>query len=70
MWSGNSHDSTRVPLLLAGGLGGTIKTGRVLDYLAAGDDHRKLCALYLSIMNRMGINQTQFGDAHQPLDQL
>jgi hypothetical protein len=67
MWSGNHHDSTKLPLLLVGGLGGTLETGRVLDYLDAGDDHRKLCSLYLSIMNRMGLKETHFGDAERPL---
>ena len=41
MWSGSSHDSTKVPLLLAGGLGGTLETGRVLDYADRGDDDRE-----------------------------
>ena len=31
MWSGSRHDSTKVPVLLVGGLGGTLETGRVLD---------------------------------------
>ena len=70
MWSGNQHDSTKLPLLLMGGLGGTLKTGRVLDYLKAGDDNRKLCSLYLSILNRMGVEQNQFGDAESPLTGL
>jgi hypothetical protein len=63
MWSGKKHDATRLPILQAGGLGGTIKTGRVLDYLAAGDDNRKLCSLYLSLMDRMGVKLDKFGDA-------
>src|SRR5207249_8535748 len=44
MWSGSKHDSTKVPVLLAGGLGGTLPTGRVLDYTDKGDDNRKLCS--------------------------
>ena len=67
MWSGSKHDSTRVPLLMAGGLDGTIETGRVLDYSEAGDDHRKLCSLYLSLANRMGLPLETFGDAESPL---
>jgi hypothetical protein len=63
MWSGSKHDSTRVPMVLAGGLGGTIQTGRVLDYTDAGDENRKLCSLYLSIMDRIGINIPKFGNA-------
>src|SRR5579883_948334 len=42
MWSGSQHDSRKVPLLLVGGLGGAVQTGRVLDYLGRGDDNRKL----------------------------
>ena len=63
MWSGSRHDSTRVPLLQVGGLSGSIQTGRVIDYAEAGDDNRKLCSLYLSIMRKMGLQQSSFGDA-------
>jgi hypothetical protein len=67
MWSGSQHDSRKLPVLLVGGLGGTLATGRVLDYIGRADDDRKLCALYLSIMNRMGVKATRFGDAAAPL---
>jgi Protein of unknown function (DUF1552) len=67
MWSGSRHDSTKVPLVLVGGLGDTLKTGRVLDYTGRGDENRKLCSLYLSIMNRMGQKVDRFGDAAKPL---
>ena len=70
MWSGNSHDSSKVPVLLTGGLGGTIETGRVLDFADHADQERKLCSMYLSIMNRMGVQLNQFGDAEQQLAQL
>lgn len=70
MWSGSQHDSTKVPLLLAGGLGGTIETGRVLDFADSGDDNRKLCSLYLSILNRMEVKQARFGDADRELDRF
>jgi hypothetical protein len=63
MWSGSQHDSSKVPVLLVGGLGGKLKTGRVLDYTGRGDDNRKLCSLYLSLMNRMGVKAERFGDA-------
>ena len=56
-----------MPLLLAGGLGGSLETGRVLDYTGKGDGHRKLCSLYLSLMDRMGVNQKRFGDADERL---
>jgi hypothetical protein len=67
MWSGSQHDSTKVPLLMAGGLGGTIETGRVFDYSDNSDENRKLCSLYLTIMQRMGLPATRFGDADTPL---
>ena len=70
MWSGTKHDSTKVPLLSAGGLGGQLQTGRVLDYTGQGDDQRKLCSLYLSIMNRMGVELDRFGDAETQLANL
>ena len=63
MWSGWKHDNMKVPVVLAGGLGGTLETGRSLDYLYAGDENRKLCSLYLGIMDRMGIKLDAFGDA-------
>lgn len=63
MWSGNRHDNTRLPILTVGGLGGTLETGRVLDYSGAGDEHRKLCSLHLALMDRMGVTLPRFGDA-------
>ena len=63
LWSGSAHDSKKVPVLLSGGLGGTLETGRVLDYTNEGDDNRKLCSMYLSIMDRMGTVLGKFGDA-------
>ena len=70
MWAGWKHDNMKVPVVLAGGLGGTLETGRALDYLYAGDDNRKLCSLYLSIMDRMGVKLGQFGDAETRLANL
>jgi hypothetical protein len=63
MWSGSQHDSSKVPVLLVGGLGGTLTTGRVLDYTGRSDDQRQLCSLYLSLMNRTGVRVERFGDA-------
>jgi len=70
MWSGSHHDSTKVPVLTAGTLGGTLETGRVLDYTDAGDDNRKLCSFYLSLMDRMGVRLDRFGDADSRLANL
>jgi hypothetical protein len=67
MWSGSQHDSRKLPVLTVGGLGGTLQTGRVLDYLGRGDDNRKMCSLYLALMTRMGVRIERFGDATAPL---
>lgn len=70
LWSGSRHDSSKVPILLVGGLGGKLATGRVLDYTKRGDENRRLCSLYLSLLHRMGAKAKRFGDATTPLDLL
>ena len=60
-----AHNAPKVPLLVAGGLGGTLKTGRSLDY--ENSKQRKLSALLLSVMDRMGVTLPRFGDATEPL---
>ena len=70
LWVGRTHNNSRLPMVLAGGLGGTLKTGRTLDYVKAGDEHRKVCSLYLSLMDHMGIKLDRFGDADTRLENL
>lgn len=70
MFIGRKHDNSKLPVVLAGGLSGTLKTGRTFDFYKAGDDNRKMCSLYLSLMHRMGIKADQFGDATEPLKDL
>ena len=70
MWSGQAHDSTKVPVITVGGLGGTLETGRVLDYRDRDDEDRRLCSLYLSIMDRMGLKLDAFGDATTRLAEI
>ena len=67
MFSGSKHDNKKVPILTAGSLGGTLQTGRALDYLNAGDSNRKLCSLYLGLMDRMDVKLDHFGDADSRL---
>jgi hypothetical protein len=67
MWSGNRHDSTRLPVLTVGGLGGALETGRVLSYVDKGDENRKVCGLYLSLMDKLGVKLDRFGDADAKL---
>jgi hypothetical protein len=51
-----SHARDNVPCLIAGGLGGAIKTGRVLNF--AQISHRKVLT---ALMNGMGISGNSFG---------
>jgi hypothetical protein len=70
MWAGRKHDNFRLPLVLAGGLGGALETGRTLSYLDETEDKRKMCSLYLSIMDRMGIKLDKFGDSDTRLERI
>ena len=63
MFSGSAHDNSTLPILTIGGLGGTLATGRVLNYRDKGDENRKLCSMYLSLMDKMGVRLERFGDA-------
>ena len=70
MWIGRKHDNSRLPVVLAGGLGGTLQTGRTLNYLNESDEKRRICGLYLSLMDRYGIKQDKFGDATARLEHI
>jgi hypothetical protein len=70
MFSGSQHDNTHLPVLTVGGMGGKLKTGRVLNYRDKGDENRKVCSLYLSLMDRMGVEVPTFGDAKTRLVDL
>lgn len=56
-----AHSSPKIPLLMAGSLGGSIETARSLDFEKSKD--RKMCGLYLNLMERMGVEMPAFGDA-------
>jgi len=66
LMDGNSHNSKELPIVLAGGGGGTIQGGRVHDL--RGQENRRLCRLHLALMQRMGLAVDRFGDADSPLD--
>jgi Protein of unknown function (DUF1552) len=70
LFSGTKHEAGRLPVILAGSLGGTLETGRVIDYRDSGNDHRRLCSMYLSIMDRMGVKLDHFGDASERLERF
>jgi hypothetical protein len=70
MFVGRKHDNSRLPLVLAGALSGTLQTGRTINLLDAADDNRKMCSLYLSLMDRYGVKLAKFGDADTRLEQI
>lgn len=62
------HDANQLPVVMVGGGGGRIRGGQNLDYLEKSD--RQMCRLYLSMMDKMGVQLDSFGDATQPLDEV
>src|SRR5215470_6918509 len=55
------HNNQQLPVVLLGRGGGRIKTGRILDYL--NKPNRRMCSLYLSLMDRAGVHLDRFGDS-------
>jgi hypothetical protein len=71
LFDGDAHGADQMPLLLAGRANGALAPGgRVLDYLDKGDDNRRACSLYLSLMDRMGVHLDRFGDTDKRLVDL
>jgi hypothetical protein len=55
---GNRHDPDNLPILL-GGRGGGVESGRHV----ASEGSMPLCNLYLSLLDRMGVEVERFGDS-------
>jgi hypothetical protein len=68
LFDGDAHSADHLPIVLAGKAGGALRTGRILDYLDRGDDNRRACSLFLSIMDMMGVRLDSFGDANKRLE--
>ncbi|MCI0700192.1 MAG: DUF1552 domain-containing protein [Planctomycetia bacterium] len=67
MMTGN-HNNDQLPVVMLGRGGGQIKTGRILDYL--GKPNRKMCSLYLSLMEKAGVKLKEFGDSKEQLAEI
>ncbi len=63
---GNAHNHDNLPILLAGGACGTIKTGRHIRY----PKETPLSNLWLSTLNRMQIDAAKLGDSTGTLPNL
>lgn len=63
-----SHNNDQLPVVMLGSGGGQIKTGRILDYL--GKPNRKMCSLYLSLMEKTGVRLESFGDSSEALSEV
>jgi hypothetical protein len=68
MMAGAKHDNDQLPMLVLGRAGGKLETGRVLDY--SGKPDRQMCRLYMSLMEKMGVREKNFGDASEPLAEV
>ena len=67
MMTGN-HNNDQLPVVLLGKGGGQIKTGRILDY--TGKPNRKMCSLYLSLLEKAGVKVAEFGDSKEKLSEI
>ena len=67
MLTGN-HEANQLPVVVLGGGGGKLKGGRVLDYM--NKSNRKMCSLYLSLMEKCGTKLEKFGDSSEKLAEV
>jgi hypothetical protein len=67
MMSGH-HAADQLPVVLMGGGSCQLKGGQVLNYRE--NENRQMCRLYLSLMNKMGLEVDSFGDATEPLHEV
>lgn len=69
-FDGDKHQADHMPILLAGRGGGSLQPGQLLDYMDEDQSNRRACSLYLSIMDRMGVERPGFGDSNRRLKYL
>ena len=63
---GNLHDHSNLPLILAGGANGKLKGGRHIRYAKG----TPMADLFVSMLDRMGVEGERFGDSRGKLDRL
>src|SRR3954451_4196489 len=62
------HDASQLPVVILGRGGGQLATGRTLDYL--GKPNRKMCSLFLSLLDKFGVRPQEFGDSRERLSEI
>jgi len=62
------HNANQLPVVIVGGGGGQLETGRILDYMDK--PNRRMCSLYLSLMDKFGIHPNEFGDSAERLSEV
>ncbi len=62
------HNADQLPVVLVGRAGGKLQSGRVLDYL--GKENRKMCSLFLSLMEKYDVKLDRFGDSDRKLAEI
>ncbi len=63
---GNRHNHENLPIIMAGRANGSISTGRLINYRK----ETPLCNLYMSMLDRVGADVAEFGDATGRLEGL
>ncbi|MBL4884038.1 MAG: DUF1552 domain-containing protein, partial [Planctomycetaceae bacterium] len=63
-----AHNANQLPVVILGKAGGKLKTGRTLDYTEK--PNRKMCSLYLSLMDKFGVHLNEFGDSNERLAEI
>jgi hypothetical protein len=63
-----SHDATQLPVAILGRAGGALQSGRVLDY--TGKPNRKMCSLFLSMMDKFDVRMERFGESSERLAEI
>ena len=63
---GNRHNHDDLPVILAGGGGGTLSPGRMIRH----ETGTPMCNLFVSMLQRMGVSTDSFGDSNGMLDTI
>ena len=63
---GNRHNHEDLPVILAGGGRGTLSPGRLVRH----DPGTPMCNLFVSMLQRMGVDADSFGDSDGPLQTI